>query len=48
MSLCNLAALRSSQPLPRGAGAPGGMQGVAAGATEDISSRKIFIRGLSW
>lgn len=73
MSLCNLAALRSSQPLPqRGAGGAGPMQGGimqgGAGMTgggmgsgmgagmvggmgasgEDVSARKIFIRGLSW
>lgn len=59
--MCNLAALRSSQPLPqRGAGALGPMQGGAmqgvagvAGAAigvsaEDVSARKIFVRGLSW
>ncbi|CAM9489317.1 unnamed protein product [Ascophyllum nodosum] len=56
MSLCNLAALRSSQPLPqRAAGLPGVMQGGIQGGTvglgasaEDVSARKIFIRGLSW
>lgn len=59
VSLCNLAALRSSQPLPQRAG--GGMQGGAmqggaggimggavGGSGEDISARKIFVRGLSW
>ncbi|CAM9796884.1 unnamed protein product [Pylaiella littoralis] len=58
VSLCNLAALRSSQPLPqRGPGATqgGGMQGTAVGmlggavgGSEDVSARKIFVRGLSW
>ena len=58
MSLCNLAALRSSQPLPQrgGAGAVqggvmqgAGMVGGAMGASgEDVSARKIFVRGLSW
>ncbi|CAM9888309.1 unnamed protein product [Ectocarpus sp. 6 AP-2014] len=59
VSLCNLAALRSSQPLPARAG--GGMQGGAmqggaggmmggavGGSGEDVSARKIFVRGLSW
>lgn len=53
MSLCNLAALRSTQPLPQKmAGAPmhgGAGMGVGMGASgEDVSARKIFIRGLSW
>lgn len=55
MSLCNLAALRSSQPLPQRAGAGGAVQGaagmmggVAGGSGEDVSARKIFVRGLSW
>lgn len=56
VSLCNLAALRSSQPLPQrsGGGQGGGMQGAgmmggaAGGSGEDISLRKIFVRGLSW
>lgn len=58
VSLCNLAALRSSQPLPRvGAGGVqggamqggAGMVGGAMGASgEDVSARKIFVRGLSW
>lgn len=59
VSLCNLAALRSSQPLPQ-RGGPGavqggamqggaGMVGGAMGASgEDVSARKIFVRGLSW
>lgn len=64
VSLCNLAALRSSQPLPQRAGGgmqgggmqggamqggAGGMMGAAVGGSgEDISARKIFVRGLSW
>lgn len=55
VSLCNLAALRSSQPLPQRAGAGGAMQGAAGmmggaagGSGEDVSARKIFVRGLSW
>ena len=55
VSLCNLAALRSSQPLPQRGGAGGAMQGgagmmggAAGGSGEDVSARKIFVRGLSW
>ena len=59
VSLCNLAALRSSQPLPQRGGAGAvqggamqggtGMVGGAMGASgEDVSARKIFVRGLSW
>ncbi|CAM9144300.1 unnamed protein product, partial [Hapterophycus canaliculatus] len=54
VSLCNLAALRSSQPLPqRGPGANQGgavgmMGGAVGGSGEDVSARKIFVRGLSW
>lgn len=54
VSLCNLAALRSSQPLPqRGpggnqGGAVGMMGGGVGGSGEDVSARKIFVRGLSW
>ncbi|CAM9229068.1 unnamed protein product [Sphacelaria rigidula] len=50
LSLCNLAALRSTQPLPqRMAMHQGAGLGMAmAGSGEDVSARKIFIRGLSW
>ncbi|CAM9170404.1 unnamed protein product [Choristocarpus tenellus] len=49
-SLCNLAALRSTQPLPKITGPTpnaitGGMGGMGG---DDIALRKIFIRGLAW
>lgn len=49
LSLCNLAALRSTQPLPQRMGMhQGAGMGMGMGSGEDVSARKIFIRGLSW
>ncbi|CAM9113869.1 unnamed protein product [Discosporangium mesarthrocarpum] len=60
-SLCNLAAVRSTQPLPSqkmggfaqsgtgfGMGMGGAGGGGGGGGGEDITMRKIFIRGLAW